>query len=65
MNTVMQINLTPDQIIDAIKKLDEIEQQDFVEDLLTAISPDYLESIKEARQDYCQGRVYSHSDAFD
>jgi len=64
MNTVMQINLTPEQIINAIKALDEIEQQDFIEDLLAAISPDYLASIREAREDYREGRVYSHEEVF-
>jgi len=64
MNTVMQINLTQEQIINAIKALDEIEQQDFIEDLLAAISPDYLASIREAREDYREGRVYSHEEVF-
>ncbi|MEY3220041.1 MAG: hypothetical protein RIT27_1398 [Pseudomonadota bacterium] len=64
MNTVMQINLTPEQIINAIKALDEVEQQDFIEDLLAAISPDYLASIREAREDYREGRVYSHEEVF-
>jgi len=64
MNTVMQINLTQEQIINAIKALDEIEQQDFIEDLLATISPDYLASIREAREDYREGRVYSHEEVF-
>jgi len=64
MNTVMQITLTPEQIINAIKALDEIEQQDFIEDLLATISPDYLASIREAREDYREGRVYSHEEVF-
>lgn len=37
---------------------------DFFEDLLAASSPEYLESIKEARADYEAGRVRSHEEVF-
>ncbi|PKN00041.1 MAG: hypothetical protein CVU78_03135 [Elusimicrobia bacterium HGW-Elusimicrobia-2] len=37
---------------------------DFFEDLLAMASKDYLKSIKEARGDYKNGRVYTHGDVF-
>ena len=37
---------------------------DFFEDLLALTSPGYLKSIKEAREDYKKGRVYTHEEAF-
>jgi PHD/YefM family antitoxin component YafN of YafNO toxin-antitoxin module len=36
----------------------------FLEDLLAATSPEYLEGIKEARADYKAGRVKSHKEVF-
>jgi hypothetical protein len=36
----------------------------FVEDLLAANSPKYLASIREAREDYRQGRILSHKQVF-
>ncbi len=36
----------------------------FLEDLLAATSPEYIESIKEARADYKAGRVKSHEEVF-
>lgn len=37
---------------------------DFFEDLLTATSPKYLKSIKDARSQYKKGEVFSHKDVF-
>lgn len=37
---------------------------DFFEDLLAATSPEYVESVKEARSDYQAGRVFTHEDVF-
>jgi len=34
------------------------------EDLLAAMSPEYLASIREAREDYRRGRVLSHENVF-
>jgi hypothetical protein len=36
----------------------------FLEDLLASTSPEYLESIQEARKDYREGRVKTHKEAF-
>jgi PHD/YefM family antitoxin component YafN of YafNO toxin-antitoxin module len=40
------------------------EREAFLEDLLAATSPEYLESIREARRDYKSGRVKSHAEVF-
>lgn len=37
---------------------------DFFEELLMANSPKYIQSVKEARQNYKEGKVYSHKDVF-
>lgn len=37
---------------------------DFFEDLLAAASPEYVESIREARADYKAGKVFEHEDVF-
>jgi len=53
----MDINLQA--VIDAVKKMSKEDQEDFLENLLAATSPEYIESIKEAREDYRKGRLYS------
>jgi PHD/YefM family antitoxin component YafN of YafNO toxin-antitoxin module len=40
------------------------EREAFLEDLLAATSPAYLESIREARADYKRGRVKPHEEVF-
>jgi hypothetical protein len=37
---------------------------DFLEELLATNSPEYLESIKDAREDYKAGRVKTHDEVF-
>jgi hypothetical protein len=36
----------------------------FLEDLLASTSPEYLESIRQAREDYRAGRVKTHKEVF-
>ena len=40
------------------------EREAFLEDLLASTSPEYLESIKEARNDYKARRVRTHDEVF-
>ena len=56
--------ISPAQIISAVKKMERERQESFIEDLLAAVSPEYLASIREAREDYSAGRVYSHNEVF-
>lgn len=52
------------EIISAVKELEPEEKEFFIENLLASTSPEYLESIKEAREDYRKGRVISHEELF-
>ncbi|MBE0433894.1 hypothetical protein IBX73_10585 [candidate division WOR-3 bacterium] len=51
-------------LVKALKRLSKQDREVFLENLLAATSPKYLDSIKEAREDYKKGRVSSHSEAF-
>ena len=59
-----KVNLSLNELIEALKNLDMEERDFFLENLLAALSPEYLESIKEARQDYREGKTVSHEEAF-
>jgi len=60
----IQIEIKPEEIVEAVKRMSKEEQEDFLEELLAATSSEYLESIKEAREDYKAGRIYSHNEIF-
>ena len=60
----IKIEMKPEIIIQAVANMKKKERDSFLEDLLAATSPDYLKSIKEAREDYKAGRIKSHDDIF-
>lgn len=64
MDQEIEIRIRPEEIIEAISKMKKKEREDFLEDLLASVSPDYLKSIKQAREDYRSGRVKTHDDIF-
>lgn len=64
MQKSIRMDVNPQAIIDAVKKMSKEEQEDFLENLLAATSPEYIESIREAREDFRNGRVYSHDEVF-
>ena len=64
MLNVLKVNLNPEEIIKAIKKMKKKERDAFLEDLLASTSPEYLHSIKEARADYKAGRIKAHEEVF-
>ena len=64
MTKAIKIEVQPEDIIEAVKKMKKREREAFVEDLLAATSPEYLESIREARADYTAGRVKTHEEIF-
>ena len=64
MAKAIRIEVKPEDIIEAGKKMKKKEREAFLEDLLASTSPEYLESIKEARADYKSGRVKSHEEVF-
>jgi hypothetical protein len=61
---LITLTISPAQIISAVKNMEKEQQESFVEDLLAATSPEYLASIREAREDYKAGRVYTHEEVF-
>ena len=64
MTKAIKIEVQPEDIIEAVKKMKKREREAFLEDLLAATSPEYLESIREARADYVTGRVKTHEEIF-
>jgi PHD/YefM family antitoxin component YafN of YafNO toxin-antitoxin module len=64
MLSTVKIGITPEEIIKAVKDMKKKDRDAFLEDLLAATSPEYLEGIKEARADYKAGRVKSHKEVF-
>jgi hypothetical protein len=60
----LRVSISPEEIIEAVKDMKKREREAFLEDLLAATSPEYLESIKEAREDYKSGRVKTHKEVF-
>ncbi|MDI7269723.1 MAG: hypothetical protein QME96_17175 [Myxococcota bacterium] len=53
----LAVDVTPAQVIAAVKRMSVAERRAFIEDLLAATSPEYLASIREARDDRRAGRV--------
>ena len=64
MPTTLQIRITPEEMIQAVKKMKKKEREAFLENLLAATSPDYLKSIRDARADYKAKRTKSHDEVF-
>ena len=64
MPTTLQVRITPEEMIQAVKKMKKKEREAFLEDLLAATSPDYLKSIRDARADYKAKRTKSHDEVF-
>ena len=46
------------------KPVSALVNLDFFEDLLAASSKEYVKSIRQARQDYKKGRVFTHHQVF-
>jgi len=64
MLNAIKVNLSRREIIGAVKAMKKGERELFLEELLAATSPEYLESIKEARADYKAGRIKRHDEVF-
>ncbi|MBI5306100.1 hypothetical protein HZB04_00690 [Candidatus Wolfebacteria bacterium] len=60
----VKVPISSDDIIEAVKKMKKHERESFIEDLLAMTSPDYLQSIKEARAEYKAGSTKSHKEIF-
>ena len=60
----VKIQVKPEEIIEAVKAMGKGKREAFLEDLLAATSPEYLDSIREARADYKAKRVKRHGEVF-
>ena len=61
----LKVPISADEIIEAVKKMKKSDREAFVEDLLAITSPEYIQSIKEARTDYKTGKTKSHKEIFE
>jgi hypothetical protein len=64
MPTAFKMEIDPQEIIEAVKKMKKHDREEFLEDLLAATCPEYLTSIREARAEYKAGQTVSHKDVF-
>jgi PHD/YefM family antitoxin component YafN of YafNO toxin-antitoxin module len=64
LDKAIKMEVKPEIIFQAVRNMKKKERESFLEDLLAATSPEYLRSIKEARDDYKNGRVKSHEEVF-
>ncbi len=64
MSTALKMEIDPQKIIEAVKKMKKHDREEFLEDLLAATCPEYLVSIREARSEYKAGQTVSHKDIF-
>jgi hypothetical protein len=64
MESKIKLPVKPEDIIEAVKAMSRQDREDFLEDLLASTSPEYLNSIKEARADYESGNIQKHDDLF-
>jgi len=64
MASGVKLEIRPEEIIEAVKKMKKVEREAFVEDLLAATAPEYIKSIREARKDYQAGHVKTHEEVF-
>ena len=60
----IKMEIKPEAIVLAIKKMSKKKRDLFLEDLLASTSPEYLKSIKVAKADYKAGKVKSHEEVF-
>jgi len=60
----LKVPVSADEIIEAVKRMKKKDREAFIEELLAITSPDYLESIREAREEYKAGKTKSHNEIF-
>jgi hypothetical protein len=64
MPTAVKMEVSPETIIRAVKGMKKSVRRAFMEDLIAATSPEYLQSIRDARRDFKSGKVKSHGEVF-
>ena len=60
----LKMEVSPETIIRAVKGMKKSARPAFMENLIAATSPEYLQSIRDARRDFKTGRVKSHGEVF-
>ena len=60
----LKVPISADEIIEAVKRMKKKDREAFIEDLLALTSPDYLRSIREAREEYEAGKTKFHNEIF-
>jgi len=60
----VKVDFSVKDLAAALRELSNEDREFFIENLLAAISPEYLESIKEARRDYGKGRTVPYKELF-
>ncbi len=58
-----EVGVSLDDLVDRLKRLNKEDREFFIENLLASTSPEYLHSVKEAREDYKAGRTVSWEEA--
>ncbi|MEQ1654061.1 MAG: hypothetical protein ABL960_00035 [Nitrospira sp.] len=64
MPTAVKMEVSQETIIRAVKGMRKSVRRVFLEDLIAATSPEYLQSIREARRDFKSGKVKAHQEVF-
>jgi hypothetical protein len=64
MLSTVKISLTPKELIKAKNDMKKKERDAFLEDLLASTSPEYIDSIREARAEYKARKVKTHKEVF-
>ena len=64
MLSAIKVSLSRQEVIGAVKSMNKKDRDGFLEELIASTSPEYLDSIKEARKDYQAGRVKMHDEVF-
>ena len=60
----VKVGLSVKDLIAALQGLSDEDREFFTENLLAATSPEYLESISQARKDYKEGRITHFEELF-
>lgn len=53
----LKVGVSFEELVAGLQAMGDEDREWFLENLLAATSPDYLESIREAREDYRLGRT--------
>ena len=64
MALALKMEVSPETTIRAVKGMKKSARRAFMEDLIAATSPEYLQSIRDARRDFKTGRVKAHGEVF-